>query len=78
MRGSFLGDSDLRGAKLRGADLRGADLRYATKLRGANPSGDADLSGAKLSGAKYTVDTEFPHSFDPTAAGMVLISPPPP
>jgi hypothetical protein len=58
----YLGAADLTGADLRGADLRGAELRAAV------------LRGVALDGATADASTTWPRGFDPTAAGVKLVS----
>lgn len=60
LRESDLSETRLRRANLSGADLRGADLRQA------------DLRFADLSGARYDDQTQFPETFDPETAGLIL------
>lgn len=87
MAGANLAGADLRRAELIHTDLRGADLgrarlisaRLATAdLRGASLVG-ADMTGAvldgvRLQGAFADTATKWPAGFDPTLAGVVLLS----
>lgn len=74
-------ETNLEGANLRCANLLNGSLKnaqlYLADLSGANLS-NADLSGtspifADLSGAIYSQHTKWPDSFDPVAAGAILI-----
>lgn len=70
-------NADLRGAKLNGASLSEADFRYA-KLQGAdlgkdNLGGSTDIEKTLFDCAEYDRFTILPESFDPDAAGMILI-----
>lgn len=62
----FLCEVGLHRLSLAGADLKLANL-METDLRWA------DLSGADLRGAKYSVNTQWPESFDPVPAGAVIV-----
>lgn len=65
VRGAYLGGATLRGANLAMANLHGASLTKAD-LAGAT------LNSTSLGKVRYDVDTTWPPSFDPEAAGACL------
>jgi uncharacterized protein YjbI with pentapeptide repeats len=71
LRKAFLEETNLKGANLRGAYLEGASL-YKASLQGANFKG-AKLDNSIVESAYYDRNTIFDESFDPVAAGMILL-----
>ena len=68
--GANLQQANLQQASLTGANLTEANL-YVANLQGAHLSG-ANLQGAYLRRAEADQDTQWPLSFDPVAAGVII------
>jgi hypothetical protein len=71
LRQAFLEEANLKEANLQGAYLEGAFLHKAS-LQGANFKG-VKLEHSLVESAYYDHTTQFDESFDPVAAGMILL-----